>query len=911
MSVTATTQLTQPALQAEVASRRLDWIEPLKALALIGILWNHIAECFGRGPWFTNPTPNWQPFAERMAKVYPFETQFPWSITQFVGWLGDSCPGVFILLSGFGLTWAALGKRPDAVGFLSFFRRRTARIFPLYIAMHFVILGLAVAVPGNTLDLGERRTLLSLLGLRFTDDLFFKISPSWWFVWTILQLYVLFPILYGGLRRFGLARFLAVTCGLTFAVRLAALFGVPSQWNLYYWMTGVFCGTRLAEFTVGMALAAHLHRIHAGESKPRPTSRLLFVSLACYATGFACSLTWYGTVVSNLMVSVGLTGLFFSAWKTLLSRNASVAAGLTWIGVESFSVFLLHQPPMKWSIDLLADEPFAVRFAAVLGVTLASFPIGRCIRRFVDRLMGKLQSLATNEQRSHWMLRMGTTAGCLTIGLAMFLLNPTPSPHWEGRGFSVLIGIVGAMAAMCDWALTCRTRPHAIAHGVYRSTFAASFLHLFVFPSGHGSASLAVGMLFGVASVGVDFVLRRLASDSAPHRLFGLRRLLSSPMTRWAAGATASILLFAVAEASLIKWHPIETNRWGEFPALMSHPTRGYALKPNLNIRLHYNNYDYRLKTNSLGLASPEVPIEKPKGVYRVLVLGDAFSMPEGFTNGWTRGLESLVNSDGRRPGGVPKIQVINGGVTGYGPNESLAQYAELAPLLKPDITIYQFFANEFFEAGQDFQTRRIGIGLEAGDASKIERLIGRSQVISHINRYVTEAKERVRDEPSSYRRSRALLKLFPAGPDDMYSDERLAHVESALSEMKQIARRCGSTFDVCYVPAAINVLNPSEMSYFPKRELTERGSLYDFDRPRRHLSAVSERVGISVYDMSSWLKDRTPDRWAGVSLQPTYFRDSWHWNEHGHAVMSRFWADYLTWNVLPSADPNYSPFGF
>lgn len=924
--------LIQPSGQKlDLQPRRLDWVEPLKALALIGILWNHIAECFGRGPWFTNPTPNWPDFATRITKVYPFETAFPLSLAQFVGWLGDSCPGVFLLLSGFGLTWAALGKSQERVGFWNFLQRRASRIFPLYIAMHFVILGLAVAVPGNTLDLGERRTLLSLLGLRFTDDLFFKISPSWWFVWTILQLYMLFPLLYRGLRRFGLAKFVGITFGFTFAVRLAALFGVPSQWNLYYWMTGVFCGTRLAEFTAGMAFAACLQRVLAGERPSWTSARVFLSSLACYVVGFGCSLTWYGSVVSNLLVSIGMTGLFYSAWKGLLSRNRFAAAGLTWVGVESFSVFLFHQPPLKWSAELLADESAAIRFAAALGVTLASFPAGNVIRRFVDQLMIKFRSLATTEQNAHWMLRMGTIAACLTICSGMFLLNPTPSPHWEGRGLAVLIGVAGMMAALCDWALVRKGRRHyvaptidrdydpktfigslielrrmlanaiaktpaAVEHGVYRSTFAAVFLHLFVFPAGHGPASLALGLVFGVASVGVEVALARLIGNGSTHRLFGLRQAFANPASTWLCGGIASVVLFVGAEASLIKWHPIESNRWGEFPALMEHPTRGYALKPNLDIRLHYNNYDYRLKTNSLGLASPEIDIDLSDKAHRVLVLGDAFSMPEGMPReeSWTAYLEYIVrnsNENGKRL--QEPIQLVNAGVTGYGPNESLAQFAELAPEVKPEVTIYQFFANEFHEVAQDFENRRIGIGLRPGDASMIERQIGRSQVISHLNRELQGAREVVRREPSSYRRSKALLKLFPAGDCELYSSERIAKVRGVLAEMKQIAEQHSSKFVICYVPAAINACSPSELAYFPHRELTENRKAYDFDRPRCHLLQIARELNIDVIDLTDVLRSR----WSLSSkfkTKQTYFANSWHWTRRGHWVAACEIAPYL-----------------
>jgi peptidoglycan/LPS O-acetylase OafA/YrhL len=88
----------------------IDWLDPIKAFALLAILLNHFVEEFGKGPWFTNPGNNWPDFATRMANVFPSDHPFPISLIQFLGWLGDSGPGVFILASGFGLTWAVLHR---------------------------------------------------------------------------------------------------------------------------------------------------------------------------------------------------------------------------------------------------------------------------------------------------------------------------------------------------------------------------------------------------------------------------------------------------------------------------------------------------------------------------------------------------------------------------------------------------------------------------------------------------------------------------------------------------------------------------------------------------------------------------------------------------------------------------------
>src|SRR5437588_11442888 len=77
-------------------ARQLDWIDPLKAGALLAILWNHLTEEFGSPTWFTNPSRSWPDLNTRLGQIYPTEHPFPLSLLQFLGWLGDAAPGVFI-----------------------------------------------------------------------------------------------------------------------------------------------------------------------------------------------------------------------------------------------------------------------------------------------------------------------------------------------------------------------------------------------------------------------------------------------------------------------------------------------------------------------------------------------------------------------------------------------------------------------------------------------------------------------------------------------------------------------------------------------------------------------------------------------------------------------------------------------
>src|SRR4030095_1666555 len=90
-----------------------------------------------------------------------------------------------------------------------------------------------------------------------------------------------------------------------------------------------------------------------------------------------------------------------------------------------------------------------------------------------------------------------------------------------------------------------------------------------------------------------------------------------------------------------------------------------FELKPGLNTI----NKMAPFRTNSYGLADQDYSLQKPPGTYRVVVLGDSYTMPAGVkqADAWHTSLENYFNRNslGRT------YEFINFGVSGY----NLAQY--------------------------------------------------------------------------------------------------------------------------------------------------------------------------------------------------------------------------------------------
>jgi lysophospholipase L1-like esterase len=340
-----------------------------------------------------------------------------------------------------------------------------------------------------------------------------------------------------------------------------------------------------------------------------------------------------------------------------------------------------------------------------------------------------------------------------------------------------------------------------------------------------------------------------------------------------------------VLEISLRHYRPLEAGRWGEFPALQVHPTRTYALKANKEIHLRYNNYDYVVKTNSFGLAGPEITVGRPTpDTLRVLVVGDAFSMPEGveYQHAYPALLEKLLskNIPGR------KVQVINAGVTGYGPAEQLPQLRELGPLFKPDIVVYQFFINEFEEAQVKPEERLKNIGLIKRNSSSCHNIFESSQLIAHYRFFYEDVKEKITRKPAGWRYWKSLLNFYRVGENGFYGESDLLKVRSYLNEMNQLCKQIGAEFVIYYVPGAIAVSKISDISYFPWDQDVFDRLKYDLERPWRHLVEMSLKLSIPVVDLTPNLKSHP--------VQPVYFPESWHWNKEGHQVVARTISESL-----------------
>ena len=113
-------------------------------------------------------------------------------------------------------------------------------------------------------------------------------------------------------------------------------------------------------------------------------------------------------------------------------------------------------------------------------------------------------------------------------------------------------------------------------------------------------------------------------------------------------------------------------------------PNLGFVHAPNTSAFLM--GADVRI--SSQGLRDREYSLEKPAGVYRILMLGDSTTL------GWGVKVEDTAAKVLERELG-PGFEVINSGVGNYGTVQEVTYYKTRGRLFHPDLVILQYFIND------------------------------------------------------------------------------------------------------------------------------------------------------------------------------------------------------------------------
>ena len=365
---------------------RFSWVDQLKAIGLAWIVLNHIVEHLYGSPKIANPDDAWGSFASRWQQLEPLSghglADIPLNALRWLGWSGDQGVQLFLIASGFGLTWGLLkrfGDRPVPLGW--FYRRRLMRLYPLWIAANLVFL-LVWILSSKGLALNDPRTFESLAGIRVSPSLLYYFAPSWWFIGLLLQLYLVFPLLWRLLRARG-PLWLLVAAVVTGCLARAAgllLFGD----YIDAWSRGAIFVTRLPEFVLGISLAVWMSRDRERVTRILTAPRTLLSAVALYALSTLLSLTLLGMAIAPLLLGATAFVLLFAVLHRVGRGAGRGARATSWTGRHSYSLYLMHHPLVLALVPAGLASGFARSAGGAVAAVVLTLIGGVALERVVD-----------------------------------------------------------------------------------------------------------------------------------------------------------------------------------------------------------------------------------------------------------------------------------------------------------------------------------------------------------------------------------------------------------------------------------------------------------------------------------------------------------------------------------------------
>jgi len=314
------------------------------------------------------------------------------------------------------------------------------------------------------------------------------------------------------------------------------------------------------------------------------------------------------------------------------------------------------------------------------------------------------------------------------------------------------------------------------------------------------------------------------------------------------ASGTAS---FGLAEW-IFRWHEsretiryLGTDRW-----LVADADLGYKLNPATEA------------VNSLGIRHDEIALEKPEGLFRLIVLGDSVAWDKfGFVS------EIRANFDEVYKG---PLEVVNAAIPGYTTfQERTLLERDLLPLT-PDLVVLQYcvndnhhFLHELTESGnwvitQEARQKFMGAGVLGW--------LGRH---SHLF-----FRFRLRFESMGWAMAGSAPKPdqeFPwnalHGTASAWMDHTWREYETHLRSMQETLAGIGARFAVVAVPMKAQLA---------KHLLRDHGD-YTL-KPQRNVREICERLGVPFLDLHP----------AFLKQDVNLFRDALHLSKEGHKVAAR-----------------------
>ena len=328
-------------------------------------------------------------------------------------------------------------------------------------------------------------------------------------------------------------------------------------------------------------------------------------------------------------------------------------------------------------------------------------------------------------------------------------------------------------------------------------------------------------------------------------------------------------------------------------PAIESDPILHHRLAPGTVSEISEAEYRYRQHVNELGLRGAEVSRQKPPDHYRILLLGDSFTMGKGVPDEAT--FAAQLGRLLRGPRGE-RLEVLNAGVDSYTTLLSYLQLREQLRGTEPDLVVLNLDVSDLVQeqayrklARYDDAGRLEGVSDDRSRKfSKVVReWLTRNTYFTRLIIYWTRTRklspDRLTVETTVMMRNPELL-AHTLKSDERDRSEQWDDVFSSIRRIRDHADQLGADFLLTVYPWGHQV---SEQEWVPGRWKFVPEDMQVDDRSLRAIEKRAKELGIDYLDLFPAF--RAYDGEARL-----YWRLDMHWTEAGHELMAREIAAHL-----------------
>jgi len=318
-----------------------------------------------------------------------------------------------------------------------------------------------------------------------------------------------------------------------------------------------------------------------------------------------------------------------------------------------------------------------------------------------------------------------------------------------------------------------------------------------------------------------------------------------------------------------------------------------------------FNPYDFdiRTKTNNLGFRGEDVPEKKDPSEFRIVMLGDSFTLGTGVSDDDTfwHLLQKRLNETGGK-----RFRVISTGISSYSPILEYITLKRDIGELKPDIVIMNFDMSDLLN---EYVYRKIAVFGEGGDPEKVSGIEEYTKAKTSITKKASdwmyrhlflttalvelyrthiagEPKLEEMDVENTVTRERAsMLEHTLADPDYEDFDGIMTGIEDSILRTKALCESYGCGFILTTYPYGHQV-SPDE--WMPGRyRYLESADFTISDRTVDELARFSAANGIPFLNTF-------PDFRAYSGRRKLYFSHDPHWTPEGQKIMADALYNFL-----------------